>query len=63
MKKAITAPQLTVQGEPYVREILEKALTFDEVISRIKCGEFISWVTVHDGNETYEVAIPSGAVI
>jgi hypothetical protein len=41
-------------SNPYDEGML---LTLDQVITRLSSGEPVSWITLHEGDETYDVAI------
>jgi hypothetical protein len=46
----------TPQGDAHA-PLVERALTLEQVIRRLCSGEPISWVTVRDGNEIFDIAI------
>jgi hypothetical protein len=42
---------------------LDRALTLDEWEKRVRAGLPVTWLTVQDGDETYQIVVPSGALI
>ena len=43
-----------------LEHVLERTLTLDEIILCLCNGQLLCWLTVHDGNKTFEVATVAG---
>jgi len=49
--EGITKLRSTPQGDPHAPHVVERALTLEELIQRLRSGEGF------DGNETFDIAI------